>query len=183
MRTLTKCPPSISTRAPARPSRIDEPRWCGPDRAPLLLTPMAGLTRDQIDTTPRGPLALPLGFSLAVEQPITLGEGCTPLIRGVFAEAEVLLKCEWFNPTGSFKDRGASVMLSLLRSQGIEQRARGQLRQRRRRGIRLRGGRRDGGHDHDARHHQSRPKPCRCARTARRWNWSPAPARTPRMPP
>ena len=31
----------------------------------------------------------------------------------------VLLKCEWFNPTCSFKDRGASVMLSLLRAQGI----------------------------------------------------------------
>ena len=31
----------------------------------------------------------------------------------------MLLKCEWFNPTCSFKDRGASVMLSLLRAQGI----------------------------------------------------------------
>jgi threonine synthase len=31
----------------------------------------------------------------------------------------VLLKCEWFMPTGSFKDRGASVMLSLLRAQGV----------------------------------------------------------------
>jgi threonine synthase len=30
-----------------------------------------------------------------------------------------LLKCEWFAPTGSFKDRGASVMLSLLRAQGV----------------------------------------------------------------
>jgi threonine synthase len=35
------------------------------------------------------------------------------------AGVRVLLKCEWFNPTGSFKDRGASVMLSLLRAQGI----------------------------------------------------------------
>ena len=31
----------------------------------------------------------------------------------------MLLKCDWMNPTGSFKDRGASVMLSLLRAQGI----------------------------------------------------------------
>jgi threonine synthase len=29
------------------------------------------------------------------------------------------VKCEWFMPTGSFKDRGASVMLSLLRAQGV----------------------------------------------------------------
>ena len=35
------------------------------------------------------------------------------------AGVPVLLKCEWFMPTGSFKDRGASVMLSLLRAQGI----------------------------------------------------------------
>jgi threonine synthase len=33
--------------------------------------------------------------------------------------APALLKCEWFMPTGSFKDRGASVMLSLLRAQGV----------------------------------------------------------------
>jgi threonine synthase len=32
---------------------------------------------------------------------------------------EALFKCEWFMPSGSFKDRGASVMLSLLRAQGI----------------------------------------------------------------
>src|SRR5690606_10094571 len=30
-----------------------------------------------------------------------------------------LFKLEWFSPSGSFKDRGASVMLSLLREQGI----------------------------------------------------------------
>ncbi|MBN8907046.1 MAG: pyridoxal-phosphate dependent enzyme, partial [Rhodospirillales bacterium] len=33
--------------------------------------------------------------------------------------APVHLKCEWQMPTGSFKDRGASVMLSLLRAQGV----------------------------------------------------------------
>jgi threonine synthase len=33
--------------------------------------------------------------------------------------ASVQLKCEWQMPTGSFKDRGAAVMLSLLRAQGV----------------------------------------------------------------
>ena len=48
-----------------------------------------------------------------------MGEGCTPLLRRTLHGAPALLKCEWFMPTGSFKDRGASVMLSLLRAQGI----------------------------------------------------------------
>ena len=43
----------------------------------------------------------------------------TPLIPRTVAGVRALLKCEWFNPTCSFKDRGASVMLSLLRAQGI----------------------------------------------------------------
>ncbi len=33
--------------------------------------------------------------------------------------AEALAKCDWLMPTGSFKDRGASVMLSALRAQGV----------------------------------------------------------------
>jgi threonine synthase len=98
---------------------LDQPRWCGPDRAPLLLSQMAGLTRDQIDPSVRSVWRYHAAFPLRVEQPITLGEGCTPLVRCTIADTEVLLKCEWFNPTCSFKDRGASVMLSLLRSQGI----------------------------------------------------------------
>ena len=50
-----------------------------------------------------------------------MGEGCTPLIGRTLYGAPALLKCEWFMPTGSFKDRGASVMLSLLRAQGVRE--------------------------------------------------------------
>ncbi len=48
-----------------------------------------------------------------------MGEGCTPLVPRSLHGATALLKLEWFMPTGSFKDRGASVMLSFLRQQGI----------------------------------------------------------------
>ncbi len=98
---------------------LDTPRWCGPDNAPLLLTPMAGLTRDGIDLSTRSLWRYRTAFPFPVADPITLGEGCTPLIPGTVAGVRVLLKCDWLNPTGSFKDRGASVMLSLLRAQGI----------------------------------------------------------------
>jgi threonine synthase len=96
-----------------------EPRFCGPGQVPLLLTPLPGLTRDQIETGTRSLWRYRAAFPLPCERPITLGEGCTPLIPRQIGGASVLLKCEWFNPTCSFKDRGASVMLSLLRDQGI----------------------------------------------------------------
>ncbi len=99
---------------------LDQPRWCGPDHAPLLLTPLPGITRGDIDTGTRSLWRYRAALPFAVENPITLGEGCTPLIPATVAGVRVLLKCEWFNPTCSFKDRGASVMLSLLRAQGID---------------------------------------------------------------
>ena len=98
---------------------IATPRWCGDDRAPLLLTPLPGLTRGQIDTAERSLWRYRAALPFAVENPISMGEGMTPLIARTLHGARVLLKCDWMNPTGSFKDRGASVMLSMLRAQGV----------------------------------------------------------------
>ena len=98
---------------------LDQPRWCGPNHAPLLLTQLPGLTRTEIDTTTRSLWRYRAAFPMRIDDPITLGEGTTPLIRRSVAGVPVLVKCEWFNPTCSFKDRGASVMLSLLRAQGV----------------------------------------------------------------
>jgi threonine synthase len=98
---------------------LDQPRWCGPNHAPLLLTPLPGLTRTQIDTTTRSLWRYRPAFPMQIDDPISLGEGMTPLVRRSVAGVSVLVKCEWFNPTCSFKDRGASVMLSLLRAQGV----------------------------------------------------------------
>ncbi len=47
-------------------------------------------------------------------------EGCTPLHRGSFDGKKCSFKLEWFSPTGSFKDRGASVLISCLKQQGID---------------------------------------------------------------
>jgi threonine synthase len=99
---------------------LDVPRWCGRGRAPLLLTPLPGITRDRIDRAERSLWRYRAALPLAVERPISMGEGCTPLVPRRLHGAEALIKCEWFMPTGSFKDRGASVMLSILRQQGIE---------------------------------------------------------------
>jgi threonine synthase len=48
-----------------------------------------------------------------------MGEGLTPLVARPWRGVPALFKLEFLSPTGSFKDRGASVMLSILRSQGV----------------------------------------------------------------
>ncbi len=98
---------------------IEIPRWCGDAHEPLLLTPLPGIGRDQVESATRSLWRYRAAFPLACEAPITMGEGCTPLLARRLNGAEVLLKCEWVMPTGSFKDRGASVMLSLLAQQGV----------------------------------------------------------------
>lgn len=99
---------------------LENPRWCGDGRAPLMLTPMAGISRRDIDTTTRSLWRYRAALPLRHSDPITMGEGCTPLLKRTLHGGTAHLKCEWFMPTGSFKDRGASVMLSLLRAQGIQ---------------------------------------------------------------
>jgi threonine synthase len=98
---------------------LDQPRWCGPGHAPLLLTPLPGIARAEIETATRSLWRYRAALPFQPDDPITMGEGCTPLIGRTLHGAPALLKCEWFMPTGSFKDRGASVMLSLLRAQGV----------------------------------------------------------------
>ncbi len=98
---------------------LDVPRWCGDAKQPLLLTPMRGIGRDDIARGTRSIWRYAAALPFVPDAPITMGEGCTPLVEATLAGATALLKCEWFMPTGSFKDRGASVMLSLLRAQGI----------------------------------------------------------------
>jgi threonine synthase len=51
---------------------------------------------------------------------ISLGEGNTPLIQAKIEGRPIYFKCEHLNPTGSFKDRGAAVLVSALKHAGIE---------------------------------------------------------------
>lgn len=53
------------------------------------------------------------------EAAVSLGEGMTPLLPLRWDDAQVLCKLEFLTPTGSFKDRGAAVLLSLARHLGV----------------------------------------------------------------
>lgn len=57
-----------------------------------------------------------LGFELS---PVSLGEGMTPLLAAKAFGRQVWFKCEYANPTGSFKDRGTATQVSILRSRGV----------------------------------------------------------------
>ena len=56
---------------------------------------------------------------LPTVEPVTLGEGWTPMLRSRRYE-NVFLKEEGANPTGTFKARGLSMAISMLRSYGIK---------------------------------------------------------------
>ena len=50
---------------------------------------------------------------------VSLGEGRTPVVRRNVDGSEVVFKLEYLQPSGSFKDRGASVLISLVRGLGV----------------------------------------------------------------
>jgi threonine synthase len=85
-----------------------------------MISHLDGIGPSDIDHRHRSLWRYWRAFPLAPKDPITLGEGCTPLVPRRLHGANALVKCEWMMPSGSFKDRGASVMLSFLRDQGID---------------------------------------------------------------
>jgi threonine synthase len=52
-------------------------------------------------------------------EPVSLGEGNTPLIRASAFSRQVAFKCEFLNPSGSFKDRGSTIIASWLKYNGV----------------------------------------------------------------
>ena len=98
---------------------LNEPRWRSDDHGPLLVEPLPGIGKDDIDTSTRSlwryRAAMPLDMP-----PVSLGEGCTPLVEKPWGKRQLLFKLDWMSPTGSFKDKGATVMVSFLKQLGIE---------------------------------------------------------------
>jgi len=106
--------PLAGTRFP-----LDVPRWRSDTGGPLLVTPGSGIAPADIDTSERSLWRYRSTLPVEVRDPISLGEGRTPLVARAYGGGRPSFKLEWCSPTGSFKDRGASVMLSVLRQQGV----------------------------------------------------------------
>jgi len=95
------------------------PRWRGNDGSPVMLSPLSGIRKQAIDTSARGVWRYRCSFALDYPHPISLGEGGTPLVPVTYEGLDLHFKLEWFNPSGSFKDRGSSLVASTLAMQDI----------------------------------------------------------------
>lgn len=93
-------------------------RWRGDDGTPLTLSPMPAPTPETIRGKERSLWRYAAALPVEADQRVSLGEGWTPMVPLDWSGLRVHVKLEWFNPTSSFKDRGASVLISHLRSQG-----------------------------------------------------------------
>ena len=100
----------------------DLPRWrcgCG---GPLEVEPNAIFTRESLASRPatlwRYREAIPIQDDSNV---VSMNEGMTPLVPLAFGGAEILCKLDFLFPTGSFKDRGATVLMSKMKEWGLEQ--------------------------------------------------------------
>ena len=60
-----------------------------------------------------------LPFAVDAASMVSMGEGWTPLVEGVFDGRPVLWKLEFLNPTGSYKDRGIGPLTAALREHDV----------------------------------------------------------------
>jgi len=97
----------------------DRPLWrceCG---SHLNLAPGQGMARDQIAADDASLWRYRAALALAEPPRVSLGEGWTPLVTREWDGAAIRFKLESQMPTGSFKDRGAAVMLNHLLEVGV----------------------------------------------------------------
>jgi len=98
---------------------LSEARWRADNGHYLNLSPGPGMRRGDIDPARRSVWRYARGLLVGAEHAVSLGEGWTPLLAGAWHGAPVHYKLEFMMPTGSFKDRGMTVMVSYLKSRGV----------------------------------------------------------------
>jgi threonine synthase len=98
---------------------LSEARWRADSGHYLNLSPGPGLRRADIDPARRSVWRYARALPVEVARAVSLGEGWTPLLPGEWHGAPVHYKLEFMMPTGSFKDRGTTVLVSHLKSLGV----------------------------------------------------------------
>jgi threonine synthase len=111
--------PNLDCPACGRAWAADQPRWrcdCG---SHLNLTPGNGLSRNEIAVGVASLWRYAAALALGGLPRVSLGEGLTPLVCRDWQGVPVLFKLESQMPTGSFKDRGSTVMINHLIEAGV----------------------------------------------------------------
>lgn len=98
---------------------LTEARWRADNGHYLNLAPGPGLRQADIDPARRSVWRYARALPVEVAHAVSLGEGWTPLLPGEWHGAPVHYKLEFMMPTGSFKDRGTTVLVSYLVSRGV----------------------------------------------------------------
>lgn len=102
-----------------QPYPVTEPLWRCPCGGLLDLVEVAfdwAHVEDGISSLWRYRAAFPFA---AETVPVSLGEGNTPLIRDRWAGVEVHFKLEFLFPSGSYKDRGATTLVTQAQALGL----------------------------------------------------------------
>lgn len=98
---------------------LSTPRWRGDSGAHLNLADAPGLTRAQIETTVHSLWRYRKALLVDAASAVTMGEGWTALVATEWDGVPVALKLDYLMPSGSFKDRGMTVLVSYLKSRGV----------------------------------------------------------------
>jgi threonine synthase len=118
--------PILVCRACGSRSRPDVVRWrceCGgmfdldPGESPLPARRSSGSSATAASMW-RYAAQLPFGADHVWPTRLTMGEGGTPLVTGSGGGAGPMFKLEYVSPTGSFKDRGAVVVVAVAAELG-----------------------------------------------------------------
>jgi threonine synthase len=99
---------------------LDTPRWCADNGNPIDLGHAPGLKRADIDRDCHSVWRYAKALLMERRHSVTMGEGGTPLVMREWDGLPVHMKLEFMMPTGSFKDRGMTVLVSYLKSRGID---------------------------------------------------------------
>ena len=140
---------------------LDPPLWRAPSGAPLLVTDLPGIRRDQIDTATRSLWRYRAAFPIPVDNPISLGEAAHPS-TGAGSGGGLRLQARMVLPTGLLQGPGGVGDDVDPPPAGHHLGAGGQLRQWRSRDRGLRGRGRYGGEGPRPRQHltgEGRPIP------------------------
>lgn len=101
---------------------IDAPIWCSEAGALLDIDFRPSIDWDWVKHLPPNLWRYKAAFPLSNEAPIvSFGEGFTPLQKISFGKQWAWVKLDYLFPSGSYKDRGASVMMSHIKSLGIKE--------------------------------------------------------------